>query len=115
MGEKLYGAIFILIALVTSIIWILGTVALLVVDDINNLFYSGTKLLDVIPVPPLIYLMWIPILLAVLLVAVIFGWVGIALVRTPSLEEIDVEELEREIEEEAKKLEETKGEEEKKE
>ena len=103
MSEKVWGALFIIVALVAFCIWTLGTVSLILHGE--SAMYSWQTLFNLIPVPPVIYLIWIPVYLAVLLVAVIFGWVGISLVRTPSLEEIDVEELEKEIEEEAKKIE----------
>lgn len=106
MGEKTYGVVFIIIALLTGIIWALGMIALIVYwGEFDKVFLGWTNL-GPIPIPPLIVLTWLPAFLAVILVDVILAWVGIALVRTPSLEEIDVEELEKEIEEEAKKLEE---------
>jgi len=103
MSEKVWGGLFIIIAIILGFFWILGFIALLVAKDLNALFFNGTNLWG-IPVPPLIWLCFFPVLIAVLLVAVILGWVGTSLLRTPSLEEIDVEELEKEIEKEVEKI-----------
>ncbi len=107
MSEKVWGVLFVGIAIIAFIMWTLVSIALL--QGANDLFAPATINLIVIEVPtvlPLIAFLWIPIYVAVILFAIIFGWVGMALLRTPSLEEIDVEELEKEIEEEAKKIEE---------
>ncbi|GEM_PF-4104257 len=116
MSEKVWGAGFILLAIILAITWMLGFIALIAITigggDLQQLMFSGTNLWG-IPIPPLIWLCYFPIWIAVMLVAIILGWVGVSLIRTPSLEEIDVEELEKEIEKEVEKIkeEEKQGEE----
>lgn len=107
MSEKVWGIIFIVIAAAAFIAWTLALIALL--QGAQNLFEPATIDLIIVKIStilPLIAFIWIPIYIAVLLFSIIFGWVGFALLRTPSIEEIDVEELEKEIEEEAKRIEE---------
>ncbi len=104
MGEKAWGALFILIAIILIGTWICSGIALYTYGE--NALLEWTMLFGALPFPPILWLMWFVLLVAILLVSIIFGWVGVSLIKTPSLEEIDVEELEKEIEEEAKKIEE---------
>ena len=104
MGEKAWGVLFIIIAVILAGTWICAGVALAIYQEAA--LFSWTTLFNIIPFPPVIWLMWFIMFIALLLVSIIFGWVGVSLIKTPSLEEIDVEELEKEIEEEAKKIEE---------
>jgi len=113
MAEKLTGVVFVIIALLVGVAWTLGLAFLIWYrnqDVILQEWLFHWEKIEIgfisIPVLPLIALIWIPIYLLVILVAVIFGWVGISLIRTPAIEEIDIEELEKEIEEEAKRIEE---------
>ena len=100
----MWGWIFLLIVALLLYLYVPATFVLLFYG--NKYMYKFHWLWDILPVLPLIWLIWIPIILSVALVCLILGWIGISLIRTPSLEEIDIEELQREIEEEAKKIEE---------
>lgn len=106
-GEKFWGTTFIIIAILIGCVWTLGLIALIVAwfTDIalETLLFEGAKIW-IIPVPPLIWLLYFPIWIAVVLVGLILGWVGVSLIKTPPLEEVNVEELEKEIEKEVEKI-----------
>ena len=100
--EKLYGSIMIILALVICAFWTIGLIGLLAYGP--EVLTKGATLPLGIPCPPLIYLIYFPIWIGILIVALLLGWVGVALIRTPPIEQIDVESLEKEIEEEAKRI-----------
>ncbi|MCR8433583.1 MAG: hypothetical protein NDP13_04900 [Crenarchaeota archaeon] len=106
-GEKFWGTTFILVAILISCVWTVGLIGLVAAwfykISLEELLFSGTKIW-IIQVPPLIWLLYLPIWVAVVLVGLILGWVGVSLIKTPPLEEVNVEELEKEIEKEAEKL-----------
>ncbi|MHA1616395.1 MAG: hypothetical protein ACTSX9_03710 [Candidatus Njordarchaeales archaeon] len=118
-GEKILGVVFMLVSIIVTALYIIWGLLAPIFNKINLTEWSS---LWGIPVPPLYWILLIPILLLVILGGVIFTWIGWALVQTPSPEEINVEEIEKQLEElekeeeeKAEKKEEEKAEEEKKE
>lgn len=98
-SEKTIGSVFVIIGLFALIyLSILGTLALILYN--TTAINQNTKILDIIPMPPLIWIIWFAVALAIAIISLILIWVGVSLIKTPSLEEIDVEELEKEVEKE---------------
>ncbi|MHA1589398.1 MAG: hypothetical protein ACTSVA_02190 [Candidatus Njordarchaeales archaeon] len=96
-GEKILGAVFMLVSIIVMILYILWGILAPIFGEINLTKWS--MLWNTIPVPPLYWVLFLPILALVLLGGVIFTWIGWALVQTPSPEEINVEEIEKQLEE----------------
>ena len=95
-SEKVLGILFIggsIFVMLLYIIW--GLIAPLTghVDMMN----WGS--IWIIPVPPLYWLIFLPILAVILMGGAILSWIGWALIQTPSPEEINIEEIEKELEE----------------
>ena len=96
-GEKILGATFIVVSVVVMILYIIwGLLAPIINGAINVTTWSYVW---GIPVPPLYWLIMIPLLVLIVLAGVIFSWIGWALIQTPSPEEINVEEIEKQLEE----------------
>ena len=115
------GALFIIGSIIVMILYIIwGLIApFLTTTDMMSWSSLATPF-GVIPVPPLYWLLFLPILAVILLGGAILAWIGWALIQTPSPEEINVEEIEKQLEElekeeETKETKETSEKEEKKE
>ena len=103
-SEKVLGSLFFIIGIIALIyLSILGTIALW----LNNNAINNWTYIWLIPMPPLIWIIWLSVAFAIAIISVILIWVGHSLIKTPSLEEIDVEELEKEVEKELAKQSET--------
>ncbi len=106
-SEKAVGWGLIIVALgifVLYLLWGLVAVAL----GAKNLFESTTVNFfgfDLY-VPPLYWLLFVPIFALIIILAIGLFWIGHALITTPPVEEIKIEEIEKELEEEEKKAEE---------
>lgn len=111
-SEKALGALFIIGSIIVMILYIIwGLIApFIAVTDIMSWSSLSTPF-GVIPIPPLYWLLFLPILAVILMGGLILSWIGWALIQTPSPEEINVEEIEKQLEE----LEKEEGEEKKEE
>ena len=108
-SEKVLGGIFIFGSIVVMILYILwGVIAPFMLGKYN---LTGWEMLwKIIPVPPLYWLIFIPILSVIIIGGIILAWIGWALIQTPSPEEINIEEIEKQLEEIEKEEEEKKEE-----
>jgi len=99
-SEKLLGVLFIVGSIIVMILYLVwGLIApFLTVTDIMS-WSSLTTPFGEIPVPPLYWLLFLPILAVILMGGAILSWIGWALIQTPSPEEINVEEIEKQLEE----------------
>ncbi len=94
------GSLFIIGSIIVMILYITwGLIAPFVtVTDIMSWSSLNTPFGN-IPVPPLYWLLFLPILAVILMGGAILSWIGWALIQTPSPEEINVEEIEKQLEE----------------
>ena len=110
--EKAVGALMFLISVLVIIFYFLWAIlAPLTYSDPTKMMWSWTELFGFLPVPPLYWLIVIPIFLVLLIGGAIGAWIGIALVQSPEPTEINIEEIEKELEELEKETEEEKKEE----
>ena len=113
--EKVVGGLMFIISILVIVFYFLwGILAPFMSDDPSALMWSWSSLFG-IPVPPLYWLLVVPIFLVLLIGGLIGAWIGIALVQSPEPTEINIEEIEKELEELEKETEEEGKEEEKKE
>ncbi|MEX2689134.1 MAG: hypothetical protein Q6351_002270 [Candidatus Njordarchaeum guaymaensis] len=95
-SEKAVGILFLTVAIVAIALYsVWGLIAPLY--GIQSMFNWSS--LWGLPVPPLYWLLFLPILLAIVVGGIIFAWIGVALIQSPAPSEIDVEEIERQLEE----------------
>ncbi len=104
--EKILGASFIVGSIIIMALYILWGV---LAPFLGKADLTAWGNIWFIPVPPLYWLIFLPILLLILVGGAIFAWIGWALIQTPSPEEINIEEIEKQLEE-LEKEEETKEE-----
>jgi len=112
-SEKALGVLFIIGSIIVMALYIVwGLIAPILNPEINLM--SGGNLetpIGSIPVPPLYWLLFLPILAVIIIGGAILSWIGWALIQTPSPEEINIEEIEKQLEELEKEEEEEKKEE----
>lgn len=100
VNEKVIGMGLII---VTAIVWFLYFVWGILGPFVAN---KGMKAMmhqwsswSFIPIPPLYWLLMIPLFITFIVLGVIFSWIGLALIRSPAPPEISAEEIEEELEE----------------
>lgn len=111
VNEKVIGTSLLIGSIVICFLYFVWLIiAPLYIGTVRNLFYGWGKI-GFFPVPPLYWAIVIPLFLALLLLGIIFGWIGSALIKSPSPPEISAEEIEAELEEaeEAAETESTEG------
>ncbi len=105
--EKAVGALMFLVSILVIIFYFLWAIlAPILNSDPSQMMWEWSELFGVIPVPPLYWLIVIPIFLVLLIGGAIGAWIGIALVQSPEPTEINIEEIEKELEELEKETEE---------
>ena len=99
-SEKTLGALFIIGSIIVMILYIIwGLIAPLTSPTDMMSWRTLSTPFGEIPVPPLYWLLFLPILAVILMGGAILSWIGWALIQTPSPEEIDIEEIEKQLEE----------------
>ena len=108
-SEKTVGGVFVIIGIIVVAIFIIWGLLPFIVPSQVYMLKPGEMTIfnSKIWVPPLYWLLFIPIFLAVLLLCLILIWIGATLIRLPAPEEIDIEKLEKELEKELKEEEKT--------
>lgn len=110
VSEKAVGGLMLLASIVVIVLYFIwGILAPLMLDNPADLFWKWNTLWG-IPIPPLYWLIMLPLFLVLLVGGVIFGWIGLALIQSPEPSEINIEEIEKELEELEKEEEEKKEE-----
>ena len=103
VSEKVVGSVFVIFSVIVAIIYIVWGILPFIFGkpemfSATYMEIAGAK----IYVPPLYWLLFIPIFFAIFLLCFILGWIGLTLIRLPAPEKIDIEKLEKELEEELK-------------
>jgi len=97
--EKVVGALMTLISVILVIaFFVWGILAPALSSNPEQMFWKWSSFFG-IPVPPLYWVLFIPLFLAILLAGLLGAWIGVALVQSPEPTEINIEEIEKELEE----------------
>lgn len=102
VNEKVIGAGLIIASILACLlygVWLfIGPIFL--DAGYESIFLGEWKFLwGFFPMPPLYWAIVIPLYASLLIISVIFGWIGSALIKSPSPPEISAEEIEEELEE----------------
>jgi len=107
-SEKVVGGLMLIVSIIVIILYLIwGILAPLFGENVSLTEWGS---LWGIPVPPLYWIIMVPLFLAILIGGAIGAWIGLALVQSPEPTEINIEEIEKELEELEKEEEEKKEE-----
>ena len=97
-SEKAVGALMLIVSILVIIFYFIWIILAPFTMDPTKIFWTWGNLWG-IPIPPLYWLIVIPMYLLLLIGGVILAWIGLALVQAPEPTEINIEEIEKELEE----------------
>ena len=95
-SEKIVGAIMLIFPIIIIILYALWGI---LAPIFGESYLTSWGSIWGIPVPPLYWLIMIPLFLAILVMGGILAWIGLALIQSPEPTEINIEEIEKELEE----------------
>ncbi|MGQ4892723.1 MAG: hypothetical protein ACP6IP_09600 [Candidatus Njordarchaeia archaeon] len=96
-SEKAVGALMLIVSILVIVFYFIWIILAPFMLNPQSIFWNWGTLWG-IPIPPLYWLIVIPMYLLLLIGGIILAWIGLALVQAPEPTEINIEEIEKELE-----------------